>query len=357
MTYRPVCSLAWVCTDRPRVKPCASVVDGNPVEDLVQDAPLGLLQPQSWPFDYPNAPPRTPERPVSVIPELFVSHRAFEPARVRQPREVPVAHAKKGRERPDRRDLRHRPAPSSHRWLRHQPPANPRGRRVARVRRAIPQQQFDEARELARSVGRRAVICREHLARDRPDPARPAIKSTATPVDKRSLVPHAGQEGVRHAPGQIGASARVVHPPMIATLRADCTQSCVPGAASNRTQSRARDALAWSYGCPRGSPGEGSAPKGRLCPPRSRNAAAQDGTGREVDRAQDFEPPQVADYDRGGELVQHGNRKSGHRRADRVPTHRHRDQTVSCSSSTISGRGLTIASLNTSTPRWKSVGR
>jgi hypothetical protein len=47
----------------------------------------------------------------------------------------------------------------------------------------------------------------------------------------------------------------------------------------HRTQSRARDALAWSQTCPRGSPGEGSAPRGRLYPPRSRDAATPHAIG------------------------------------------------------------------------------
>src|SRR5207244_230186 len=91
-----------------------------------------------------------------------------------------------------------------------------------------------EPRELARRVRRRTVVCGEHLARNLSNPPRPAIESTAGPVDQRTLVPHPGQERVRQATGQIGACARVVHLLIIATSRADGTPSCLPGPASNR---------------------------------------------------------------------------------------------------------------------------
>jgi hypothetical protein len=91
-------------------KALRGLVDGNMIEDLVQDPPLDLLEASLRGFqDARDAAPARDD-PVAVVPELLVCHAALETPHVGQPGELPAAQLQHVGERRDGVDRGDRPA-------------------------------------------------------------------------------------------------------------------------------------------------------------------------------------------------------------------------------------------------------
>lgn len=65
---------------------------GNPVQNLVQDAPLGGLQPGLGHFDDARRTLASRTAGVPVIAQSLIGNAAFEAARVAEPRQLPRVH-------------------------------------------------------------------------------------------------------------------------------------------------------------------------------------------------------------------------------------------------------------------------
>ena len=102
------------------------VMGGDPVEYLVQDPALDLLQAALGALDHATRPARAGDHRVTVVAQPLVGHAALQPARVGKPCELPVTDAEQAGESSGGGDLGYGPSPGPHGRLGHQPSAHPR---------------------------------------------------------------------------------------------------------------------------------------------------------------------------------------------------------------------------------------
>lgn len=186
------------------------LVRGDPVEQLVQQAPLDRLQSRLGPLDRARRTAVAGQPGVAVVAQPLVGDPALEPAGVGEPGELAVPDLEEARQGVHRMQLGHRPAAPPHRELGQEPAANA-GRLDGIGRSHLLQLQREEGGQLARSVRRGAVVGGQHRAHEPPDPRRPRLEHGGTASKKTGLLPRSGQAGVRQAVRQAPARRAVVH--------------------------------------------------------------------------------------------------------------------------------------------------
>ena len=242
------------------------IVDRDPHQQVVEQAPLDRLQPRLRALDHARAPVAARDGRVAVAAQALVGDDAFERADVSEPGEPLGRQAEPGGELAGRLEHRDGPGHAAHRRMHRGDAHDPHVGTAA----AGGERQGHEARELARPVGRRARVAREHVAGDAPQPPRPRREHGRRAAHERVLGPDAGEIRGGEGGGDVGAACHRWGGDAGPTRSASCVRRPAAKLAAKRMRCRAE-----VLPCPRGSPGGTGAPVGarrRLGPasPRER---------------------------------------------------------------------------------------